>query len=189
MKLNEVVDFVKENKGFAFAREGWNGKGMYAVHQKGYPDGIPCNKNTAEAYGVPEGTILKFNEYLQLKMVDGTIMMWNPNVIDILANDYVVLNIITGQIFATYHEIPQFNLKIIPSKMKEKATGTPFLERLFDEWNELDAKIDKLAAFLGNETLFEKVSEKQKKLLNNQFESMCKYNAILAQRLNDLVEV
>ena len=31
-------------------RKGWNGKGMFVVYQKGYPQGIPCNKQTAEAW-------------------------------------------------------------------------------------------------------------------------------------------
>lgn len=41
-------------KGVKVAREGWNGKGLFVVYQKGYPQGIPCNKQTAEAWGMNE---------------------------------------------------------------------------------------------------------------------------------------
>jgi len=51
-------------KGFKVARTGWNGKGMFAVYQKGYPNGIPSNKQTAEAWGINEGDLFKVEPYL-----------------------------------------------------------------------------------------------------------------------------
>ena len=42
-------------------RKGWNGKGMFVVYQKGYPQGIPCNKQTAEAWGLNEGDLFVCN--------------------------------------------------------------------------------------------------------------------------------
>ncbi|WP_157729655.1 DUF2829 domain-containing protein [Tumebacillus algifaecis] len=77
--------------GFRVARAGWNGKGMFAVYQKGYPDGIPCNKQTADAWGMQEGELFKVEPYLQLKMANGSHAMWNPNTLDILAEDWIVL--------------------------------------------------------------------------------------------------
>lgn len=77
--------------GSHIAREGWNGKGMYIMYQKGYPDGIACNKQTAEAAGLNEGDLFKCAPYLQMKGSDGTFFMWTPNTLDILADDWMVI--------------------------------------------------------------------------------------------------
>ena len=53
------------------ARAGWNGKGMFLVYQKGYPDGIPINKNTADATGIPQGTVCKFLPYIMMRTAQG----------------------------------------------------------------------------------------------------------------------
>lgn len=71
-------------------RAGWNGKGMFAVLQKGYPDGIPCNKQTAEAWGIKEGDLFRCEPYMQLKMVNGSHSMWVPSVNDCLSNDWAI---------------------------------------------------------------------------------------------------
>lgn len=72
-------------------RSGWNGKGMFAVLQKGYPDGIPCNKQTAEAWGLNEGDLFRCEPYMQLKMVNGSHSMWVPSVNDCLSNDWAIV--------------------------------------------------------------------------------------------------
>lgn len=72
-------------------RAGWNGKGMFAVLQKGYPDGIPCNKQTAEAWGLQEGDLFRCEPYMQLKMVNGSHSMWVPSVNDCLSNDWAIV--------------------------------------------------------------------------------------------------
>lgn len=69
-------------------RAGWNGKGMYVVLQKGYPDGIPINANTAEATGIPLGTVCKFLPYLMMCTADGTFVPWLASQTDILAEDW-----------------------------------------------------------------------------------------------------
>ncbi|PEB52458.1 hypothetical protein COO03_11770 [Bacillus sp. AFS098217] len=74
-------------------RSGWNGKGMFAVYQKGYPQGIPCNKQTAEAWGMNEGDLFICRPYLQLKCADGSHAMWVPSVSDILAEDWEELEL------------------------------------------------------------------------------------------------
>lgn len=79
-------------KGCKVARESWNGKGMFVVYQKGYPDGIPCNNQTAEAWGIKEGELFKCNPYLQIKQADGSHSMWAPSVGDVLAEDWVIVN-------------------------------------------------------------------------------------------------
>lgn len=78
-------------KGFKIARGGWNGKGMFVVYQKGYPQGIPCNKQTAEAWGMNEGDLFKCEPYLQIQMVNGSHAMWVPSINDCLAEDWVIV--------------------------------------------------------------------------------------------------
>ena len=83
---------IKELKnGKKLARKGWNGKGMFIVYQKGYPDGIPCNKQTAEAYGYEEGTLFKCRPYIQMRCADGTHQMWTASQTDILSEDWEVV--------------------------------------------------------------------------------------------------
>ena len=69
MDFSDALRAVKEGK--RIARTGWNGKGMFVVYQKGYPDGIPCNKQTAEAWGMNEGDLFICNPYLQIKCANG----------------------------------------------------------------------------------------------------------------------
>ena len=72
-------------------RSGWNGKGMFIVLQKGYPDGIPINKNTSEATGIPEGTVCKFLPYIMMKTADGSFVPWLASQTDVLASDWGIL--------------------------------------------------------------------------------------------------
>jgi len=78
-------------KGLKVARAGWNGKGMFVVYQKGYPQGIPCNKQTAEAWGMSEGEPFICNPYLQIKNVNGSHSMWVASINDILAEDWMII--------------------------------------------------------------------------------------------------
>ncbi len=74
--------------GLLMRRSGWNGKGMYVVLQKGYPDGIPINANTAAATGMPEGTVCRFLPYLMMRTAGGAFVPWLASQTDILANDW-----------------------------------------------------------------------------------------------------
>lgn len=78
-------------KGFRITRKGWNGKGMFVVYQKGYPDGIPCNQNTADAFGYAVGDLFKCRPYLQMRCADGTHQMWLASQSDILEEDWMVV--------------------------------------------------------------------------------------------------
>ena len=78
-------------KGCKICRTGWNGKGMFVVYQKGYPQGIPCNKQTAQAWGMNEGDLFKCEPYLQIKMVNGSHAMWVPSINDVLADDWMII--------------------------------------------------------------------------------------------------
>ena len=85
MNFGTALELVKQ--GIKIAREGWNGKGLFVVYQKAYPEGIPCNKQTAEAWGMNEGDLFKCEPYLQINTVDGSHAMWVPSIRDCLAED------------------------------------------------------------------------------------------------------
>ena len=87
--FGEAISRMK--RGQKVARKGWNGKWMFVVYQKGYPNGIPCNKQTAEAWGLNEGDLFICNPYLQIKNVDGSHSMWTPSIGDILSKDWFVV--------------------------------------------------------------------------------------------------
>lgn len=94
--LNDTISFgiaiEMLRAGKKVARNGWNGKGMFVVYQKGYPSGIPCNKQTAEVWGLNEGDLFKCNPYLQIKCADGSHSMWVPSINDVLAEDWQVVD-------------------------------------------------------------------------------------------------
>lgn len=73
------------------ARHNWNGRGMFVVYQKGYPQGIPSNKQTADAWGLNEGDLFVCNPYLQIRNPDGSHSMWAPSVGDALAEDWYIV--------------------------------------------------------------------------------------------------
>lgn len=75
------------------ARAGWNGKRMWITYQKAYPEGIPINQNTAEATGIPKGTVCKFLPYLLMKTVDNSFVPWLASQTDILAWDWEYANL------------------------------------------------------------------------------------------------
>lgn len=91
MNFGQALSLVRN--GEKIQREGWNGKGLYVVYQKAYPDGIPINANTAEATGIPEGTVCKFHPYLMLCYWDNSFVPWHPSQTDILATDWITLEI------------------------------------------------------------------------------------------------
>lgn len=64
-------------------------EGSYVVFQKGYPDGIAINANTAQATGIPQGTVCRFLSYLMVW--NGTLGAFHPFVAgngDLLATDW-----------------------------------------------------------------------------------------------------
>lgn len=89
MDIGQAIAKVKG--GSRVSREGWNGKGMYIVYQKGYPDGIPINQNTAEATGLPHGTVCKFLPYVMMYTASGEFVPWLCSQTDLLANDWGVV--------------------------------------------------------------------------------------------------
>lgn len=78
--------------GVKMTRKGWNGKGLFVVYQKGYPEGIPCNRQTAEAWGIKEGDLFRCDPYLQINTTDHSHAMWQPSIRDCLAEDWVIFD-------------------------------------------------------------------------------------------------
>ena len=91
MNFGLAIEAAK--RGAKITRRGWNGKGMWVIYRTGYPEGIPCNKNTADAVGIPEGTLFKVRPYLQMKCVDGSFQMWLASQSDILADDWEIVEV------------------------------------------------------------------------------------------------
>jgi hypothetical protein len=89
--LNFGLALEALKSGKKVSRKGWNGRGLFVVHQKAYPQGIPCNKQTAEAWGLEEGDLFKCEPYLQINTVDGSHAMWVPSIRDCLAEDWEVV--------------------------------------------------------------------------------------------------
>ena len=88
LNFSEALEQVKA--GNKITRIGWNGKGMFVVYQNGYLQGIPCNKQTAIAWGMNEGDLFKCEPYLQIKMASGSHAMWVPSINDVLAEDWLI---------------------------------------------------------------------------------------------------
>lgn len=86
MDFGQALSALKA--GSKVTRDGWNGRGMYVVHQPGYPDGIAINKNTAIATGIPQGTVCAFRPYLMMRTVDGEFVPWVASQTDLLADDW-----------------------------------------------------------------------------------------------------
>ena len=89
MTFGLAVEAMK--KGQRVARVGWNGSGMWAVIQRAYPEGIAINRNTAEATGITEGTVMKFRPYMVLFTAQHDFAHWVPSGSDILAEDWVIV--------------------------------------------------------------------------------------------------
>lgn len=81
-------------QGKKVCRSGWNGKGMYVVYQKAYPDGIPINENTSNATGIDRGTVCRFLPYIMMKTaaVLPTFVPWLASQTDLLSLDWEYAN-------------------------------------------------------------------------------------------------
>ena len=86
--FSKALEYLKS--GMKVCRSGWNGKGMWIALQKGYPDGVKANKNSQEAYGIPEGTEIKVLPYLAMKTADNAFVPWLASQTDILAEDWML---------------------------------------------------------------------------------------------------
>lgn len=86
MKLtfSDVVEGLKD--GMRFAREGWNGKGMFLF----LVPGSRFEVNRAPLLGIyPEGTVIDYCPHIDMRTADGKIVPWLASQTDILAEDWV----------------------------------------------------------------------------------------------------
>jgi len=65
---------------------------MFVVFQAGYPQGIAINANTAQATGIPEGTVRQFLPYLMMLTADGSFVPWVASQTDLLGLDWIILD-------------------------------------------------------------------------------------------------
>ena len=89
MSFGEAIEAMLG--GCRIARKAWNGKDMFVAYRKGYPSGIPCDKETAKAFGYKEGDMFICRPYMQMRCADGTHQMWLASQSDILATDWYLV--------------------------------------------------------------------------------------------------
>lgn len=64
----------------------------------------------------------------------------------------------------------------------------PYVQRMFNEQKELSERINKLDAFVnGNNDIFNNLPDKEKELMNKQFEYMKMYHNVLCERIDSAV--
>ncbi len=85
--MNFSLALEQLKKGKKIYREGWNGKGMFIYY-------IPANSYRAQTDIARKefGDTVPYTAYLAMKLQDGQVMPWNAAHIDLLNNDWVVLD-------------------------------------------------------------------------------------------------
>ena len=124
MNFGKALEEMKIGK--AIARDGWNGKGMFVYFVAGgaYPPQMDIARQIKKEYGE-----VKYNPYMAIKNVNGTVSTWVPSVNDCLATDWHVVG-------------------------TENKDATPeYILRMKFEIKELEDKIDKAQEFLNKEMM------------------------------------
>jgi hypothetical protein len=86
MNFGQAIEALKEGK--KVAREGWNGKGMFAY----YVAGSEFQVNRPPLNSIfSEGKLVNYRPHIDLKAADGSCGVWNPNMMDILSEDWVIV--------------------------------------------------------------------------------------------------
>ena len=156
MNFGQALEKLKN--GYAVAREGWNGKGMfvYLVTGGDYPVQMEVAKRIANS-----DETVKYNPYMVIKNVNGTISTWVPSINDCLAEDWYGI-----EVDDLGEHIPDYIL------------------RMMTELKELENKIKKLVEFLFKERLNpEKTHEEQRFFLGLQLDHMQNYSKTLNHRI------
>lgn len=84
MDFGKALEAMKQ--GEMVRRKGWNGKGMFAYM-------VPANvyKTQTDAAKKMFGDKVSYNPYFALKTVPGEVSAWSPNTLDILAEDWEII--------------------------------------------------------------------------------------------------
>ncbi|WP_308575542.1 DUF2829 domain-containing protein [uncultured Fusobacterium sp.] len=158
MNFGKALEELKRGK--AIARSGWNGKRMfvYLVTGGAYPAQMEIAKQIEKKYGE-----VRYNPYMAIKNMNGTVSTWVPSVNDCLADDWYAIKSEN----TTENEMPDYIL------------------RMEEEFQELISKLQKARDFLEKEmtTSSDKTNEIQRQLLAIQVEHMFNYSKILNQRI------
>lgn len=87
LNFGEALSWLRAGK--RMSRRGWNGKGMFIF----LVPGSEFSVNRAPLNQVfSEGTRVKYHAHIDMKAADGTIFAWNPNILDILAEDWALVD-------------------------------------------------------------------------------------------------
>ena len=70
-------------------RHGWNGKGMWLILIPGSTVKVEAGRPFGA--GFPAEAVVTYHPHIDMKAVDGTVFCWNPNQLDMLAEDWEVL--------------------------------------------------------------------------------------------------
>jgi hypothetical protein len=82
------------NRGHLVAREGWNGKGMFLYLVKGSTFTV----NRAPLLGIfPPGTEIEYRSHIDMRTADGSHVPWVASQTDILADDWMQLEMDYGR--------------------------------------------------------------------------------------------
>lgn len=95
MRIDQVISKMID-EGKRFMRDAWyderrDDRGEdpdYLFWQKGYPQGIPVNAQTAQAVGLPEGTTCYFSPYLMRHFGGNSFAPYQLTTEDIYATDW-----------------------------------------------------------------------------------------------------
>jgi hypothetical protein len=87
LNFGQAIEALKEGK--KVARNGWNGKGMWLYLVPGsvfnVVEGRPLAKH------IPVGESVTYNSHIDMKAADGSHFVWNPNQLDMLAEDWCIV--------------------------------------------------------------------------------------------------
>lgn len=84
-KMDFGMAIDKMRAGARVQREGWNGKGMFLYYIGA--DKYPAKTEIAKTIADDEGKV-PYGAYVALKTVNGTVIPWTPNMLDMLATDW-----------------------------------------------------------------------------------------------------
>ena len=88
MTFGIAVELLK--KGFKVAREGWNGKGMFLYHVP-TASYAPCTEIGKEC-ATDDGKV-PYGAYIAMKTAQGNVVPWLASQTDMLAEDWVIVDV------------------------------------------------------------------------------------------------
>lgn len=118
MPFGVALDFMKQ--GFAVARAGWNGKGMFAYRVG--PNAYPAQTGIAKAH-FGERAMVPYNAYYALKGADGAVSTWVPSSTDLEAEDWCVADVSKGEEGAELPFAEGVKAGPLPSQQIEERAG------------------------------------------------------------------